>query len=561
MSFDGSDFKGLDEAAPPPDGAEDAWLEAVVHSNALYTLAGHRAVTYAPKAGTDPDDVTGCRPYCSLDWSTALHAPIRVETTTSAMRVRFAYANLVGGTTKPIHELQAVLYNARMEAIAGATVALDNTEALTPLFDTIELTLSIPEKVQRSQVGRLVLWSRSSVGDEVDGVDVNLGRPGERLNDVAFRATGGALPWESPDSFPDDECIIGQNTAEGGDPGTGRRYDVLYAAGANVNPLPPPGSVKDPLGGGNNADFRRHYLTRLYLKGVEIEEVHDLSRVKIPAAAMRANIGVRAEVTLGHPRMAALGYTRPRCEWVGPPWTLPTAESDDNAYITRGHALRWKSIFASEALDTWTPFFEWPAIVDAENPLCELLFFGAGVHLGLEALRNGDTPSAWTYEELEAAATSVEWQMRLRADQMDLGEVAWATASSRGTGEEVTARVLHYPDDCAGIFPFLQQQAILERNTNIVDGPFAGTAYAAREGQLYRGDLPLMQAFRAPLRMTGMTSQTQTLRPVRYVLEVRAISSRILYANTTHRDAANYNEVERLKLVCTGATLYQRGVL
>lgn len=535
MTYDGTIYRGIDSEAFREDGPLDTWGEQCLRSNALNVLAGRTSVSWQLDAGGMSLDEQGdARAFASSDWTSILMVPWVISVSLRRLVLDLLYFVGAANSTNGF-DIKVELRDQQFRVLGRAEEELAYTQGhVTRKWRSERLELELTTLARAERTGWLIIWGRSQDGGEaVPGV-VNL--TGSTATDNEGAGLGRYI------SVTDGQAVdpvwtgvdLDEPVALFAD-GAGYAIDVMRTTTYGAYGLPTASSV-DLQGIG--LGYTRHYLTKLLLRSVAIESVHDATELAPDKAVYRANIAVEGAVSSGHSRLSRLAYTRPRPVLVGPDPGITDLEDPD-------FRSRWKLVTASDAS---SPYVVWQGSVrlDAENPFVEVSLFYAALHS-----RNDATVYAGDDDDDDRPRDALStWTFTAELDQLEAGQT-WSTASSRGTAN-ATRRIAHMPDDPLGSHPLLYKAWL-----TLPGGIAEEYSELATEGQLYARDLSLLRVLTLRIPVSGLDAPARTHRACR--LRVFAQHVGDTYFPGRGNTSFNRNTTDFLHLLVVGGSVWQRG--
>lgn len=526
MSYDGSQYKGVDEQAARNAGPLDTWMENRLRSNALNVLRGYQSVSWQPDAGgMSLDEVGSARPFASSEWTTILIAPWVIDVTLRKLFIDMLYlVGSAGGAGN--FDARAELYNHRFELLGRSQQELAYSEGnATRKWQTQRFELDLAYHARTERMGWFVLWGRSQDGGEVaPGAVDQIG-----MFNQTIEPESSAI-WPGLDSAEPRMLV----SADGSD-APGQMFDVLRPTSRGGYGVP----VQVALNlAGVTASYTRHYLTKLFVRSVCVQPSHDGDELLPPRSAFRANIAVDGASSTSLGRSARLAYAQARPLLLGPNPGITDLEDPE-------YRSRWRLVTAANA---GAPQRVWESSVriDAENPHVDVVLFYVGIHS-----RN----DAWIYDEEDGRELDrdalADWTFSAELDQLENGQT-WNSASSRGA-VEVSRRVSHMPDDPLGTFPLLYKAWL-----SLPGGRTEDYSELTSEGQLYAQDLPLLRTVLLRIPVSGLDTPARTHRACR--LRVFARYDGGAYFPGGGNPNLNRATTDFLHLLAVGGSVWQRGI-
>lgn len=554
MSFDGSDFVGLDEdlvdnvADSNSARPLDAMLEWSLRHNARYLIElGHRVslVPFAANAGTYTT-VDDERPIAGQAGGTQLTSWLwpwlyQAGATTIEASAIAAVGDQEGAQNLDFNmTLVPYRLDSRLSSGGGGQAIISaSTEGSTPIHQDHTASLDLVT-IEQAYVAPLQLRVTSFTGSTViDQVTFPTTQP--------FTTGGSAVDADSGDTYYTDTTATRPNTdaldiqvtrfngaSTAGEDGTGD-FDHLWTDDGDVMVMAP--QPPEPY------ELSKRYISYMHLRGLEIHTTFEDTTLQ-PDDVLRAKQAVVGEVEQTHLIRRDSLYRRARPKWLGPEGYVPATEAGwPGAYTGR-----WPRVYGD---NTDTPLFSANVFLDSTSPRLKIMAYV----LGYETLAVGTAITGDNYAEaLAERAGAATWLFDVQGYQLEDGDADWTAATSivdtTSDTDKVFARVTHYPTEVSGASPFLRQAATYESSLQ---------EFTFKEGLLYPEDLTALRPLLidvevpvtytvtddVPVRIDLIPTVTTTASDVPENVSVELASSQ---ASASSSDFA---------LVCIGASIWE----
>lgn len=521
--FNGTRFDYFDDEMTDPDKPLSTFREHSARNQLAYLdiNRGNR-ITYNRKREvfkfTQFDDV---RAYASYARTCIWMAPYFVAPNLDVIRLE-----LLGhvNTQAPAPtSIVGVYLTLELEGITEETIFVPSNAD----YSRIEIELNVGRFAPPSQAQtRLRLWMRSVVtGTQTSTSQYTAGgllndpiRPPNNASEVWF-VTGPSI-YPSDASTPPSTTSYNEQATQIGE-GIFMDHALWLDPGRMLGIWQQTPSNAD--------DYATVHLSYIQLHGFHMEEQYTST---VPSTELlRAKIPTLGTTEIQFAAKAQDIHRRPRILSLGP----------------EGDAV-------ASGLETWQyPFEEWTYSPKNVTPTFDVVWNALGflddpapqidVLLDVIPIHLVSDYSKGTFEALIEDSTNLEWEFRTDITQQSTGG-----SSTLVTGDTITQRLVHFPCDRTGVWPFLMQMMWRYHGS---EAPQHGTY---KEGQLFDADMPLVQRVRIPVDASSITAAQRDL-PITILtgLEQGATDPVFLYTPSNQT-----NTREHLVVVIVGGTIVAR---
>lgn len=490
MAFDGTDFVGLDEDCLGNGDADtlplDAFLQQRIRGNQYYLAQGRNAVTCTFRQGTDAETAKSAedRPWASLRKSYPVCIPWRMSQGLDGMRLSGLW--YVGGEGLENNDLDYWL--SLRDPGRRELGSVNGSLAQDTAFELNDITLSLSQPYVGDAGYGMALFGIRSQDDGDTGNNV-------ALNSNAFSMTSqanGDLPstayyraWLSRDSDGQGIDFFGVDS-------NGSKEEVAFGW---------PTNVANAIAGVTPIYSIRH-LTYMMARSIELEPTYgpdSITPIGLDSlAAKQPVLGRRAIEQAQHSNTL---YRRPRCLAWGP--AGDRYSNQQSSWPSTFHQ-RWP--IADGDPTTPQTLIDTPVIVDSDSPVIEFAMFV------IPTIAVFGQPGA----QRVLQQGEIDWEFVATVEGFDTADASWSTPTSYGTTTRTQTTKIY---GMGPFTPFLHSKGILHdyySAQGLFEPTAAGTQddwqFAFREGQLFDGDLPLIQQVTIRVSTSSLTSLEVPLR-------------------------------------------------